>query len=382
MINLIDQILQKFKIYTLLGFFLSIIPKNKKIWLWTSYPFLSDSPKIYFDHCLENFKGIQHIWIRVRKDRKSQIPENIECVDFLSFRGLYYFFVAKVIFTNNNEFFRFKSSNQILIDFWHGIPVKSILRFDNTISPLLDKFSYRTNLRVSSSRFTTLLYSSAFGNSPTHYAETGSIRMDKLLADDVSSIKLKLELNPNIKYALYLPTYRKGYKNKNDGDSNHSSCSTFKMMKNHLLNLGYELIIKPHPFEEDIFSDFENLIFSSDLINLNLTVSDLLSISDLLITDYSSVFIDYLPLKKPFIIYRPDYINYREKRNFIFDPYQYIKPFISHSMDDFENIIHNFSNTDYRKSLDFLTSLYFSNIDNNNCLRLSNFLKNKYESVF
>jgi hypothetical protein len=70
MINLIDQFLQKFKIYSLLGFFLSLIPKNKNIWLWTSYPFLSDSPKIYYDHCVENFKSIQHIWIRVRKDKK------------------------------------------------------------------------------------------------------------------------------------------------------------------------------------------------------------------------------------------------------------------------------------------------------------------------
>lgn len=382
MINLIDQFLQKFKIYSLLGYLLSLIPKNNNIWIWSSYPFLSDSPKIYYDYCSKNFKDIKHIWIKVRKDSNFQYPDNVICVDFLTLKGLYYFLVAKVIFTNNNEFFRFKSSNQILIDFWHGIPVKSILRFDNKIGPFLDKFAYRTDLRVSSSRFTTLLYSSAFGNRPTDYAETGSVRLDRLLGNDVSSIKLKLELYPNVKYAIYLPTYRKGYRSKIDGNSSFSSSSNFKMMKDYLSKLGYELIIKPHPFEEDMFSNLDNLIYSSDLANLDLTVSDLLSVSDLLITDYSSVFIDYLPLKKPFIIYRPDYNKYKETRNFIFDPYQHIKPFIAYSLDDFDNVINNFSNTDYKKSLDFLTSLYFSQIDDNNCLRLSNFLKNKYESVF
>ena len=72
----IDELFQKFKIYSLLGIFLSLIPKSRKI-IFTSYPNYSDSVLAFYQFMVAQKANNRMIWIDVRGESKT-IPSNIE----------------------------------------------------------------------------------------------------------------------------------------------------------------------------------------------------------------------------------------------------------------------------------------------------------------
>ena len=85
--------------------------------------------------------------------------------------------------------------------------------------------------------------------------------------------------------------------------------------------LGDEFIIlfRPHYFVASVFNfdKYKGFVYNaSDVDDIN----DLYVISDILITDYSSVFFDYANLKRPMIFYMYDLDYYRDESNgFYFD---------------------------------------------------------------
>ena len=71
---------------------------------------------------------------------------------------------------------------------------------------------------------------------------------------------------------------------------------------------------------------------------------DLYLISDILVTDYSSVFFDYAILKRPILFYVYDIDNYRDKlRGFYFNLEKEAPGPLSKNTDDFINDIQNIS---------------------------------------
>src|SRR5699024_2389007 len=89
------------------------------------------------------------------------------------------------------------------------------------------------------------------------------------------------------------------------------------------------LIIKPHPeqnlkYFDDIFTEHIKVINNDDLLYNNVDLYALLSESDALLTDYSSVYIDYLLLNKPIGFTIDDINNYEKNLGFsVKDPLKY-----------------------------------------------------------
>ena len=87
---------------------------------------------------------------------------------------------------------------------------------------------------------------------------------------------------------------------------------TFKTMRAIIADRG----TKPHPFTEDVdLSKYNNIIS----VKRNVDIMDLLIIADVLITDYSSVFYDYLLTLRPIIFFADDLEKYTEIRDFYYD---------------------------------------------------------------
>ena len=86
-----------------------------------------------------------------------------------------------------------------------------------------------------------------------------------------------------------------------------------------------KLIVQPHPLESltnlNYLDDCKNIVLinDNDILKNNLQLYEILSISDELITDYSSVFIDYLLIDKPICFYIPDFEEYKTRRGFVFE---------------------------------------------------------------
>ena len=83
--------------------------------------------------------------------------------------------------------------------------------------------------------------------------------------------------------------------------------SKLKQIKSAVEN-EYHIIVKSHPLEKLEFDDEE----VTDVSHIS-DVSSLLKISDVIISDYSSIMIDFALLKRPIFSYIPDYKNIIEK---------------------------------------------------------------------
>lgn len=187
---------------------------------------------------------------------------------------------------------------------------------------------------ISPSRFTTEVFQSAFRINKERLIETGYPRNDILSLysqEDIIKIKKELDIPLDKKVILYAPTWRdnsfvaKGY--------------TFKLEVNFdqwkkILGNDYVVIFKPHYL---IVNDFDMSKYKGFVypIEPSQDISSLYLISDILITDYSSVFFDYAILKRPIYFYMYDIEQYRDQlRGFYLDIYHDLPGEILDNEDD------------------------------------------------
>lgn len=110
------------------------------------------------------------------------------------------------------------------------------------------------------------------------------------------------------------------------------------------------LLIKPHPFqvELDIFNEeMSNIkVITNEDLNINdVNLYSLLGESDSLLTDYSSVYFDYLILDKPIGFTIDDFSSYEDKRGFVVDnPLEIMPGMKIYTVEDLEKYIVDLSN--------------------------------------
>ena len=136
-------------------------------------------------------------------------------------------------------------------------------------------------------------------------------------SSDVKSIKKNLGIPSKKKVILYAPTWRDDQHESGVGYV-YESPVNFDYLKDELSN-EYIILFRAHYFVANSFNFDKYKDFVYDVSNYS-DINDLYVISDLLITDYSSVFFDYSILKRPIIFYMYDLDNYKSKlRDFYID---------------------------------------------------------------
>jgi CDP-glycerol glycerophosphotransferase len=179
---------------------------------------------------------------------------------------------------------------------------------------------------VSPSAYASEKFISAFrlrdANKADAMLETGYPRNDLLFNYDeamIAGIREKLGIDPDDqrKIILYAPTWRDDQYDPVTGYTYNLNVD-FDQMKADMDD-EYIIIFRVHYFISNSF-DFERfgdfIIDASEYDDIN----HLYIVSDLLITDYSSVFFDYANLKRPMLFYMYDLAFYEEKaRGFYFD---------------------------------------------------------------
>ncbi|NLJ19257.1 CDP-glycerol glycerophosphotransferase family protein [Globicatella sulfidifaciens] len=115
------------------------------------------------------------------------------------------------------------------------------------------------------------------------------------------------------KIILYAPTYRGGSYNQSTFKSNLDFHYLYEQIGEE-----YVIITHLHPYITGGLSDSYPTEFVIEM-DRSFNINELMIISDLLITDYSSVIFEFSLLKKPIIFYTPDIEEYKKERDFYFD---------------------------------------------------------------
>ena len=163
-----------------------------------------------------------------------------------------------------------------------------------------------------------------------------------------------LGISKNKKVIVWMPTFRK---NKNTGVEFGSlnslgvplldSVEKFEQLNKMLEENNVLLLVKLHPAEDTTnmtLTEYSNICFMSDkdLDEKGVTVYVLLAESDALITDYSSVYYDYLLTDKPIGLVIDDLVEYGRRNGFVYGEYkEFVKGFYIESLEDFFTFVYN-----------------------------------------
>ncbi len=226
---------------------------------------------------------------------------------------------AKFLFFTHPYWYHKKNDKQIVINLWHGIPLKAGGR------DLHDTFDYITI----PSDFSKQLFQKFIGSLESQYVIAGSPRNDLLFSKNDSLEKITSTDNIS-KVILCMTTFKQS---ENMKDSTIVCPFVLPCLNNEqeLIDLNEELqklkvkiIIKIHHLQKtDVLSkiNMSNIIYLEDYdLNLkNIQLYELVGQTDALITDYSSIMFDYMLIDKPIAYFINDLEDYKKNRGFLVD---------------------------------------------------------------
>ena len=287
------------------------------------------NPKAIYEYMISNprFDDFRFIWVLNDPAKAEEIPqrERVTIVTLRSNDYYRYYATAKYVVTNSNlDYGISKKAGQVFLQTWHGTPLKKLrcdieIETGNALNSLAeinqknDLDVVRYDYFISPSDFASDKFRSAFNleklGKEDIIIETGYPRNDLLFHFDeeyAASVKNKLGLPLDKRVVLYAPTFRD---NQHDGAGyTYDTHIDFERLEKELSD-EYIILFRAHYFvaSQFDFSRFEGFVY--DVSGLD-DITPLYTITDLLITDYSSVFFDYANLKRPMLFYMYDLDEY------------------------------------------------------------------------
>lgn len=366
------------KIILILSFFLSyIIPKKNNLYIfwsvnWQEYSWNS---RFLYEYIKEKEKNIDTLFLTKSKEL---IKNNHNFIYSYSIKWYFSILRAKYIFINNYVYDININPNLIwkfsIINLWHWEPLKKIEFSSNMIieklwffTKILRKIQYKYNYKmwICCSDFSKDNLSEAFLNK--NFIITWLPRNDIFF-------KKKKEIKREKFNILYAPTFR-------DSEKIINAFSKKTVIElNEICNKNnYNFYIKLHPnntWIKNIDEKYKNIKIINDI-----DVQELLIETDLLITDYSSIYIDFLLTKKPIIFYAYDLDKYLKTNREMYINYEnaIIKEWLVEKEDELLNLINDIKsleNNKYQKKYIKILNFFHKHKKWWYCKRVFNELKN------
>lgn len=292
----------------------TVLKQDEKKLTFYSFPDASDNSWHFFCYLIEHSEDKKFVWIcenpdvvaqrikRVCKNSKNQI----EVLGKYSFRGLFQFCSSYFAFTTTMFYpFTVSGYGPLVISLWHGMPIKRLGTYNKSFKPGGGSIDYL----ISSSGLFSGIMAHAFNMTEDQVLPVGLPRNDALLrGDDEVETRLRTSLNihSDQKIVFWLPTYRRSSPRYGLVDGVAESFldewdTGFLERLNQAAGCrGVTVIIKLHPADqlnaEQHDHDFSHvrILQSSVWESMELDLYDALAVSDALISDISSVLIDYM----------------------------------------------------------------------------------------
>lgn len=296
-----------------------------------------DSPLAMFMYLATQpqYAQLKHVWVinpEADEDAiKTSLPADLLTkVRFVTRDTPAYFdaiLSAKYLINNSTfESFFTKRPGQVYINTWHGTPLKH-MGFDTNFPADSSKNVIRNLLMadyiLSPNAHTSNIFIDGYrlrGNYPGEILESGYPRIDRTLNSDPAKVLAALakdgvKLEPGKPILLYTPTWK-------GTDVNSASDDIAQIIKEvqtitAKFHDQYNVLVKVHPFAyENIKNDPQ---VAGQLVSNYFDPNELLAVVDVLITDYSSIFFDFMVTDKPIIFYAWDKDLYDYSRGMYFD---------------------------------------------------------------
>ncbi len=273
----------------------------------------------------KKFADYRFIWT---KEEGIEIPQDVLediRVSFVEYSSVEYasaLMRAEILVSNSNfcPYFSPKPE-QYVISTWHGIPMKT-LGYDangNELTPVANtqrNFNI-SDLIVSSSPFYTDKVVKSYGAELALSAvqELGSPRIDLTLNANITKIKKILKLKVNSKVILYAPTWRGKI-----GEVSNDIEIQIELIKFLEKKYGkeYEILVSLHHLTKKALGNISKLSIKE--VPASIDINEILAVCDIVISDYSSIYLDFLCLDRPIILYVPDIHEYKAHRGLYLNP--------------------------------------------------------------
>ena len=245
--------------------------------------------------------------------------------------------------------------HQINVQLWHGVPLKRMGIMANNTRYKDNKRNEKlwhknADIVASSSDLYETLMSACMAIESKKYQKLGFPRLDLLSKPVISKKELLKDLfdqeDEQAAIGIYMPTFRKLNK---------------ELKKRHQY-----LIVKLHPYEMRLFDNFKsqysNISFLNNdyLFDHNYDLYELLGDTDFLMTDFSSIYFDYLHLNKPIVFVTNFLKQYEKTRGLLMGPYSEITPGISVNSE--QELINNLDHLDNQQIVN--RRIYWLNLTN------------------
>lgn len=363
---------RSFRIRTFYSYYYQKEKIDEKAILYESYHgnSISCNPYAIFIELLNSpdFSDFTHYWVVSSYNEelisKYNNKKNVKFILRNSKKYLKLLCSAKYL-VNNVTFPNYfqKKPGQIYINLWHGTPIKTlgkdIVKSKINAHKNVQRNFLHCDYIVSPNEYTTKIILDSYdinGIYENYIIESGYPRIDLMFKQDKEDMKKKLNIPSDKKVILYAPTWRGGSDVYNDIDTSHAIYEDFTRIKEQVSN-EYYVLIKAHHFA---YKHLEKNGLKEYCVPFWIDTNELLSVVDILITDYSSIWFDILPKGSPVLFYMNDLQDYLQDRGLYLQPEELPGP-VSYTIDD---LIKNINNID---SIKQKYSLAYANAINKYC---------------
>ncbi len=260
------------------------------------------------------------VWVTKNKEN---LPNSVRSVKPYSLKWIYELSTARV-WINNMRFSPYirKRKNQYYIQLWHGWIALKKIEYD--VFDKLEKYYQKSikndnsmiDVMISNGKKTTEFIRKSF-KYKGKILEFGTPRNDVLVKNNPNLRKQvleKLNIDEDSNLLLYAPTFRNTYSNNNPYDVD---LIRIKKILENKSKEKWVILMRLHPNVADkkLFTNY-----SKDIINATNfpNIQELLCVSNLAITDYSSIMFDCMFSNVPVILYASDLNKYLDERGFYY----------------------------------------------------------------
>lgn len=371
------------------GAMLNIVPLKNYI-IFESNPDLSDNAYAYYNYLLKlgYNKKYKFFWLLNNCNNAYPDIENVKYIYRHSkniFEKLYKHYIISVskYIIDCNVFVKPTRKSQIRVHLGHGMPIKVMDEYCNKVG--------RTDILLSTSDYFKDIYKDLFKVEKEKILSTGFPRNDVFNQDNYD---LKNRLFGSKKVIIWMPTYRQHINTKNAAIKNilplgvpvlHSS-EDIRKIENTLEINNCILLLRLHPAQNISYfrvNDADNIIIAdNDFLNkIDTNLYKMLTCTDALITDYSSIYYDYLLYDKPIALMTEDIDEFFKVFKCAYDNFEenIVGEYI-YTVEQFCKFIENVSagNDIKLKERTQKKLLYHNYISGSSCERLFNYMKEKY----